>query len=106
MFSARCTVNCTSAFQPASACDSHSSVIFSLIDSLPAHFSYLLPGAIIGLQLGEDPVSLLQHGADLVPHRRLRLRGLGICRGGEGRRERQEGGKEEERDGVGSESVM
>lgn len=43
------------------------------------HFSYLLPCAVVGLQLRQDPVSLLQHGADLVPHGRLRLCGLGIC---------------------------
>lgn len=48
---------------------------------LRAHFSYLLARAIIGLQLGEDPMSLLQHGADLVPHGCLCLCGLGIWEG-------------------------
>ena len=48
---------------------------------LRAHFSYLLARAIIGLQLGEDPMSLLQHSADLVPHGCLCLRGLGIWEG-------------------------
>lgn len=43
-----------------------------------AHFSYLLARPVIGLQLGENPMSLLQHGADLVPHGRLCLRGLSI----------------------------
>lgn len=50
-------------------------------------------------------MSLLQHGADLVPHGCLCLRGLGIWEGREEeRKESTEGkeGKEEE----GSESVM
>ena len=62
-----------------------------------AHFSYLLPCAVIGLQLGQDPMSLLQHGADLVPHGCLCLRGLGIC---------QRGGKQRGREGARSESGM
>lgn len=56
-----------------------------------AHFSYLLARPVVGLQLGQNPVSLLQHGADLVPHRRLRLRGLSIWEGSarKGKRERE-----------------
>lgn len=53
----------------------------SPFELLHAHFSYLLARAVIGLQLGQDPVSLLQHSANLVPHSRLCLRGLGIWEG-------------------------
>lgn len=80
-----------SEFHPGRPCELHISLFFLhtalWLDSLSvlspnrllgAHFSYLLASAIIGLQLGEDPMSLLQHGANLVPHSCLCLRGLGI----------------------------
>lgn len=44
------------------------------------HLSDLLPGARVGLQLGQDGLCLLQHGVHLVPHCRLGLRRLRICR--------------------------
>lgn len=81
----------------------HGSTVYWL---LCAHFSYLLARAIIGLQLGQDPMSLLQHSADLVPHGCLCLCGLGIWEGKkkESKERRRERGRKKER--VGSESVM
>lgn len=92
-----CKVHHTTCQISTLACDSHTSVYFfflphcavhltvyrlsALYRLLRAHFSYLLARAIIGLQLGEDPMSLLQHGADLVPHGCLCLCGLGIWEG-------------------------
>lgn len=54
------------------------------------HLSDLLPGTRVRLQLGQDCLRLFQHGVHLVPHRRLGLRRLRICRaaprGGGGKR--------------------
>lgn len=62
-----------------------------------AHFSYLLARAVVRLQLRQDAVSLLQHGADLVPHSRLCLRGLGIWKEETSKERRSTKKKEEEK---------